>query len=65
MLTSLNPRQSLFVENYLIDLNGKEAALRAGYTSRGAMVWAAKLLARLGFVATRDGGKTFLLRRAS
>jgi phage terminase small subunit len=45
MLTSLNPRQTLFVEHYLIDLNGKEAALRAGYTSHGASVRAAKLLA--------------------
>ena len=33
----LNPRQLLFVEHYLIDLNGKEAAIRAGYSrSRAA-----------------------------
>jgi phage terminase small subunit len=42
----LNPRQRLFVEHYLIDLNGKEAAIRAGYAPEGAAVRAAKLLRR-------------------
>ena len=40
----LNPRQGLFVEHYLIDLNGKAAAMRAGYTPAAATVRAAKLL---------------------
>lgn len=44
--TPLNPRQVLFVEQYLIDLNGKEAAIRAGYTPDAAAVRAAKLLRR-------------------
>lgn len=44
--TSLNPRQGLFVEHYLIDLNGKEAAIRAGYARDAAAVRAAKLLRR-------------------
>jgi phage terminase small subunit len=43
---SLNPRQVLFVEEYLIDLNGKEAAIRAGYTREAAAVRASKLLRR-------------------
>lgn len=42
----LNPRQRLFVEEYLIDLSGKEAAIRAGYTPAAAAVRAAKLLRR-------------------
>jgi phage terminase small subunit len=42
----LNPRQVLFVEEYLIDLNGKEAAIRAGYTPEAAAVRASKLLRR-------------------
>jgi phage terminase small subunit len=42
----LNPRQSFFVEQYLIDLNGKEAAIRAGYAPEAAGVRAAKLLRR-------------------
>jgi phage terminase small subunit len=36
-LAPLTPRRRLFVEQYLIDLNGKEAAIRAGYSrSRAA-----------------------------
>jgi len=42
----LQPRQLFFVEEYLIDLNGKEAAIRAGYTPEAAAVRAAKLLRR-------------------
>jgi phage terminase small subunit len=42
----LNPRQLIFVEQYLIDLNGKEAAIRAGYAREAAAVRAAKLLQR-------------------
>lgn len=44
----LHPRHLLFVEHYLIDLNGKEAAIRAGYTPEAATVRAAKLLRRPG-----------------
>ena len=42
----LQPRQLFFVEEYLIDLNGKEAAIRAGYAPEAAAVRAAKLLRR-------------------
>jgi phage terminase small subunit len=42
----LNPRQLLFVEQYLIDLNGKEAAIRAGYSSTRAAARGYALLQR-------------------
>ncbi|HEX4194789.1 MAG TPA: terminase small subunit, partial [Stellaceae bacterium] len=42
----LAPRQVFFVEQYLIDLNGKAAAIRAGYAPDAAAVRAAKLLRR-------------------
>lgn len=45
-LAPLHPRQLIFVEEYLVDLNGKEAAIRAGYTPEAATVRAAKLLRR-------------------
>jgi phage terminase small subunit len=32
----LTERQKLFVDEYLVDLNGKEAAIRAGYAPRSA-----------------------------
>jgi phage terminase small subunit len=45
-LTRLTPRQLIFVEEYLIDLSGKEAAIRAGYVPSAAKVRASKLLRR-------------------
>jgi|SRR5580692_4980177 len=41
MLTS---KQSRFVAEYLIDLNGKQAAIRAGYSAKTAEVQASQLL---------------------
>ena len=40
----LTPKQARFVEEYLVDLNGKQAAIRAGYTSKTAEVQASRLL---------------------
>ena len=40
----LNLRQAAFVTEYLKDFNGKQAAIRAGYTQRSAEVTASKLL---------------------
>lgn len=41
---SLTPRQARFVEEYLKDLNGTQAAIRAGYAEKGASVEASRLL---------------------
>jgi phage terminase small subunit len=40
----LAPKQTRFVEEYLIDLNGKKAAIRAGYSSKTAEVQASRML---------------------
>lgn len=40
----LNPRQDRFVREYLKDLNGKQAAIRAGYSPRTAESQASDLL---------------------
>ena len=40
----LTPRQRRFVDEYLIDLNGTQAAIRAGYSVSGARAHACKLL---------------------
>lgn len=42
---ALNPRQLRFVDEYLVDLNGTRAAIRAGYSTRGADVAGVRLLA--------------------
>jgi phage terminase small subunit len=41
---ALTKKQQRFVDEYLIDLNGRQAAIRAGYTVRRAEVTAAELL---------------------
>jgi len=40
----LTPRQRRFVEEYLLDLNGKHAAIRAGYSPKTAEVQASQTL---------------------
>ncbi len=42
---TLTKKQQRFVDEYLIDLNGKQAAIRAGYTVRRAEVTASELVA--------------------
>jgi phage terminase small subunit len=42
--TPLTPRQQRFVEEYLVDLNGKQAAIRAGYSPKTAEVTASQNL---------------------
>lgn len=40
---ALTPRQAAFVEQYLLDLNGKQAAIRAGYSPASAAATAATI----------------------
>jgi hypothetical protein len=39
-----DPKQARFVEEYLVDLNGTQAAIRAGYARSGAQQEATRLL---------------------
>lgn len=41
----LSPKKARFVAEYLIDHNGQQAAIRAGYSPRGATTQAVRLLA--------------------
>lgn len=43
-ISKLNAKQNRFCDEYLIDLNGKQAAIRAGYSPKTAEVQAARLL---------------------
>ena len=40
----LNEKQERFCKEYVIDLNGKQAAIRAGYSEKTAEVQASQLL---------------------
>lgn len=42
----LTPKQARFIKEYMIDLNGAQAAIRAGYSKNGARVTASKLLSK-------------------
>lgn len=42
---ALSPRQQRFCQEYLVDLNGTRAVVRAGYSSKGASLQAVRLLA--------------------
>ena len=43
----MNEKQKQFCEEYIIDLNGTQAAIRAGYSKKTANEQAAQLLAKL------------------
>lgn len=47
MTANLTDRQQRFVDEYLIDLNATQAAIRAGYSARTANEQGAQLLAKL------------------
>lgn len=43
-MKELSPKRARFVEEYLVDLNAKQAAIRAGYSERSAESQASRLL---------------------
>ena len=47
MAEGLTPKQQAFVDEYLIDRNGTQAAIRCGYSSRTANEQASRLLANV------------------
>jgi phage terminase small subunit len=47
----LTPKQRRFVDEYLVDLNATQAAIRAGYSARTANEQGARLLANASIVA--------------
>ena len=52
----LTARQARFVKEYLVDLNGTQAAIRAGYAVSGADVQAVRLLGNARVKAAVDAG---------
>ena len=48
MSHQLTPKQRRFVDEYLVDLNATQAAVRAGYSARTANEQGARLLANVG-----------------
>jgi phage terminase small subunit len=46
-LVTLSPKQARFAQEYVLDSNGAQAAIRAGYSPNGARVKASQLLAKI------------------
>lgn len=53
----MNGRQARFVEEYLLDLNAKQAAIRAGYSPKTAVVQGSRLLTNANVAAAIAAGK--------
>lgn len=56
----LTPKQARFVEQYLVDLNATQAAIRAGYSAKTAGPAASRLLAHVKIAAAIAAGKDSL-----
>jgi phage terminase small subunit len=50
-MSDLTPRQAKFVQEYLVDLNATQAAIRAGYSEKTADVQGPRLLGNVGVAA--------------
>jgi phage terminase small subunit len=59
----LTPKQGLFVMEYVVDLNGKQAAVRAGYSARTAEVQASRLLSHVKVQAAIRKAQESLVER--
>lgn len=60
---ALNAKQKLFVREYIIDLNGKQAAIRAGYSKNTAAAQASRLLTNANVQKAVDDAKAERLKR--
>jgi phage terminase small subunit len=55
--TPLGDRERRFVEEYLVDLHGANAAIRAGYQPRNARAQASRLLTKANIAAALERGQ--------
>ena len=61
---TLTPKQQRFVEEYLIDFNGAQAAIRAGYNKRSARAIACENLTKPYIAIEIAAGKEVLAEEA-
>ena len=63
-MSKLNARQSRFVEEYMIDLNATQAAIRAGYSKKTANAQAGRLLVNVSVQAAIQEGRQAVKERS-
>ena len=64
-MSDLNRRQARFVEEYLIDLNATQAAIRAGYSNKTAYSQGQRLLKKVEVAAAIQAAQIEVSRRAN
>jgi phage terminase small subunit len=62
-MAELNPKQARFVQEYLVDLNATQAAIRAGYSKKTANQIASRLLANVKISAAIAESRSALAQR--
>lgn len=62
-MSKLTPKQARFVAEYLVDLNGTQAAIRAGYSSNSAGRFAQELLLKTHITAAIQAAQAERARR--
>jgi phage terminase small subunit len=62
-VSGLTPKQARFVAEYLIDLNGTQAAIRAGYSKKTAQEQSSRLLSNVMVSAAVEAGRTKITDR--
>lgn len=63
-MSNLNPKQQRFVQEYLKDLNGTQAAIRAGYSKKTARQIGQHLLTKVDIRAAVQAGQKKAAERA-
>ena len=63
-MADLTAKQRAFVQEYLVDLNATQAALRAGFSVKTAHVQSAQLMAKPGVKAAVDAAQFASLHHA-
>jgi len=59
---TLTPKQQRFVEEYLVDFNATQAAIRAGYSKKTAYSQGERLLRHVDVAAAVEAGKAELAK---
>lgn len=62
-MPKLTPKQERFVQEYLVDLNATQAAIRAGYSEKTAREQASQLLSKLNIQDAVQAGKAARTQR--
>lgn len=63
MASALNPKQKRFVDQYLVDLNATQAAIRAGYSEKTAKQIGSRLLSHVDVAKAIEAGQAKLAEK--